>query len=73
MLRRLLGGRAKQQAPNAVDERITTYGIDPNGAAIFHGLAQRAGLELTMHRAVVAGPAFSGWAQAPQTMRGMAC
>lgn len=64
--------RRNAQTPNAVTQPLTTYGPDPVGAAMFGTLAQRAGLDLTVQRAVVAPAAFSGWAQAPQGFRGAA-
>lgn len=59
-------------APNARMTQAVVYGVDPRGAGLFSALTASLQRGLNGRRAVVTGPTFGGYAQAPQAFTGAA-
>lgn len=59
-------------APNAQMTQQVVYGVDPRGGGMFAALNGALNRTLTGQRAVVTGPTWGGWSQAPQKFTGAA-
>ena len=68
-------GLSKKPASNETVEAVPVFGVDPNGAALFHGLTNQIAAHLNTARPVMDlthDGDFGGWAPAQQQMAGLA-